>query len=189
MARDSEITALLHRYQHGEAEAESQLIEAVYGELKLMASRYMRRERGGHTLQTTALVNEAYVKLVQQDGVNWQDRAHFFAAAAQVMRRILVDHARRNLAGKRGGDAPMLALDEALVFAHERSGPLLDLDEALTRLAAKDARAARVIELRFFGGLSTEETAVVMQISDRTVRREWNFARAWLRESLGAAGE
>jgi RNA polymerase sigma factor (TIGR02999 family) len=185
MAAQADITSLLHRFRDGDREAAEALIASVYGELKMMASRYMRRERGGHTLQTTALVNEAYVRLVNVKAADWRDRAHFFAVAAQVMRNILVDHARKHLAGKRGGGFDMLPLNEGLVFSPERAGSLLRLDEALTRLAQHDERAGRVIELRFFGGLSIDEAAEVMKVSPRTVKREWTFGRAWLRTELG----
>ena len=153
-----------------------------------MAGRFMRREKHDHTLQTTALVNEAYIKLVNAQSTDWKDRAHFFAVAAQIMRHILVDHARRCIAGKRGGDFQILPLDEGLVFTPSRSADLIRLDEALEELAAQDPRASRVIELRFFGGLSVEETAEVMGISTRTVKREWMFGRSWLRTELKAGG-
>jgi RNA polymerase sigma-70 factor, ECF subfamily len=188
MAVQEDITALLHRFRQGDDEARAALIAAVYDELKIMAARYMRRERGGHTLQTTALVNEAYLRLIQVKSADWQDRAHFFAVAAQVMRSILVDHARKHLAGKRGGGMDMLQLDEGLAFSPKRPEPLLELDEALTKLMKYDNRAGRIIELRFFGGLSVEETAEVLKISPRTVKREWSFGRAWLRTELGVDG-
>ncbi|MBM3728190.1 MAG: sigma-70 family RNA polymerase sigma factor [Acidobacteria bacterium] len=181
----AEITQLLRQFRGGAAGAESALIEAVQTELKAMAARYMRRERHGHTLQTTALMNEAYMKLVQARSTDWHDRVHFFAVAARVMRRILVDHARRGAADKRGGDQIVLPLNEGLVFAPDRPDEMVRLDDALNRLAAEDKRSAQVIELRFFGGLSVEETAEAMGISPRTVKREWNFARAWLRRELG----
>ncbi|MBL8229053.1 MAG: sigma-70 family RNA polymerase sigma factor [Bryobacterales bacterium] len=185
-----EITTLLRRVQDGDGVAQTALVEAVYDELKVIAARYMRRENSGHTLQTTALVNEAYLKLIHVKSTTWQDRAHFFAVASQLMRRILVDHARKHLAGKRGGGVDMLPLNEAIVFSPDRAGPLVQLDDALTRLAASEPRTARVIELRFFGGLSIEETAEVLQISPRTVKREWGFGRAWLRSEMGLpAGE
>ncbi len=181
----SDITALLHRFQTGDAAVQNRLVEAVQDELRVIAARYMRREKAGHTLQTTALVNEAYLKLINIKAATWQDRAHFFAVASQIMRRILVDHARQHLAGKRGGGLEALPLNEALVFSSEKSGQLVQLDEALALLEQHDPRAARVIELRFFGGLSVDETAEVLRTSSRTVRREWTFARAWLREQLG----
>ena len=185
MNASEDITVLLHRFQQGDVDAQNQLVNAVQGELRLIATRYMRREKGGHTLQTTALVNEAYLKLINIKAASWQDRAHFFAVAAQIMRRILVDHARHHIAGKRGGGWEALPLDEALVFSVEKSSQLVDLDDALKLLGTKDPRASQVIELRFFGGLSVEESAEVLKISPRTVRREWTFARAWLREQLG----
>lgn len=189
MTPNDEITTLLHRFQEGDEDAQSQLVKMVQQELRVIAARYMRREKEGHTLQTTALVNEAYMKLVQMKGANWKDRAHFFAVAAQIMRRILVDHARKRIAGKRGGGFDMLPLDEGLVFSPQRSSELIRLDEAMTRLAEHDPRASKVIELRFFGGLSIVETAEVLNCSPRTVKREWTFARAWLREELGLPPE
>lgn len=189
MASSEEITQLLHRFQAGDNDAQSQLVDAVHTELKMLAARYMRREQHYHTLQTTALVNEAYMKLINAKDANWQDRAHFFAVAAQIMRRILVDHARRHIADKRGGGFNILPLDEALVFSEERSQEFVKLDDALSLLFEKDPRAGKIVELRFFGGLSVEETAQVMGISPRTVKREWMFARAWLRQELGLGPE
>jgi RNA polymerase sigma factor (TIGR02999 family) len=180
-----DITQLLRRFQDGDSVAQSRLINAVHGELRSMAARYMRRERQGLTLQTTALLNEAYVKLVNVRSTNWQDRAHFFAVAARIMRQILVDHARKRLAGKHGGGAQVLQLDEALVFTPGKSAELVALDGALTRLGENDERASRIVELRFFGGLSVDETAEVLKLSRRAVEREWTFARAWLRDELG----
>lgn len=188
-AEPEEITTLLRRCQEGDDVAQAALAEAVYDELKVIASRYMRRESSGHTLQTTALVNEAFVKLLHLKAASWQDRAHFFAVASQLMRRILVDHARKHLAGKRGGGIDILPLNEAIVFSPDRAAPLLQLDEALTRLEQSEPRTARVIELRFFGGLSIEETAEVLRISPRTVKREWGFGRAWLRSEMGLPAE
>ncbi len=185
MTASEDITVLLHRFQQGDVDAQNLLVNAVQGELRVIASRYMRRERVGHTLQTTALVNEAYLKLINIKAASWQDRAHFFAVASQIMRRILVDHARQHIAGKRGGGFDALPLNEALVFTIEKSNQLVQLDDALRVLESRDPRASRVIELRFFGGLSVEESAEVLKISPRTVRREWTFARAWLREQLG----
>lgn len=184
-----DITVLLHRFQQGDSEAQNLLVDAVQDELRVIAARYMRREKAGHTLQTTALVNEAYIKLINIKTTSWQDRAHFFAVAAQIMRRILVDHARQHIAGKRGGGMEALPINEALVFSVEKSSQLVDLDDALKVLEAKDPRACQVIELRFFGGLSVDESAEVLSISPRTVRREWNFARAWLRDQLGLRPE
>lgn len=189
MTEPEDITQLLHRFQAGDEDAQSQLINAVHDELRQIAARYMRREKGDHTLQATALVNEAYMKLVNLKIANWQDRAHFYAVAARVMRRILVDHARKHIAGKRGGGIDILPLNEGLVFTPGRSSQIVQLDEALSRLNETDERAAKVIELRFFGGLSVEECAEVMGISPRTVKREWMFARAWLRTEFGLGPE
>lgn len=189
MSQDaSDITGLLHRFQKGDAQAEAELVAKVYEELKVIAARYMRRERTSHTLQTTALVNEAYLKLANVKSAQWNDRAHFFAVAAQIMRRILVDHARQNIAAKRGGGFDVLQLDEGLVYTPQRSRDLIQLDDALARLEISDPRAAKVVELRFFGGLSIEETAEAMGISPRTVKREWTFGKAWLRNEFGTTG-
>jgi len=189
MTEPEDITELLHRFQAGDEDAQSQLINAVHDELRQIAARYMPREKGDHPLQTTALVNEAYMKLVNLKIANWQDRAHFYAVAARVMRRILVDHARKHIAGKRGGGIDILPLNEGIVFTPGRSSQIVQLDEALSRLNETDERAAKVIELRFFGGLSVEECAEVMAISPRTVKREWMFARAWLRTEFGLGPE
>lgn len=183
-----EVTLLLERVRSGDKEAETRLIETVHGELRRIAKAHMRRERADHTLQTTALVNEAYLKLVGQKGAQFHNRAHFFAVAAKVMRRILVDYARSRLAEKRGAGRDVLPLDEALVFSPQRSGEVVALDEALQRLQREDERVSRVIELRFFGGLTVEETAEVLNVSARTVKREWSFGRAWLRAELGPGG-
>ena len=185
MPESEEITALLRRFQAGDEAARADLINRVHQELRVIAARHMRRERQGHTLQTTALVNEAYLKLANLPAMDWRDRAHFFAVAASVMRRILVDHARRRVADKRGGGYDVLQLDEGLVYEPSRPAELVRLDEAMQRLAEKDARSSLVIELRFFGGLSIEESAAVLKVSPRTVKREWTFARAWLREEMG----
>jgi RNA polymerase sigma-70 factor, ECF subfamily len=184
-----DVTTLLRRFQEGDEAVQSQLIAAVYDELKIIAARYMRREGGSHTLQTTALVNEAYLRLVNVKSAQWQDRAHFFAVAARIMRRILVDHARKHIAGKRGGGFDMLPLDEGLVFTPQRSRDMIRLDEALDRLEKTDERVAKVVQLRFFGGLSIEETAEAMRTSPRTVKREWTFGKAWLRNEFAVAGE
>ncbi|HEV3277380.1 MAG TPA: ECF-type sigma factor [Terriglobia bacterium] len=144
----------------------------------------MRRERPDHTLQATALVHEVYLRLMEEHPVDWQSRAHFFAVAAQLMRRILVDHARAHKAAKRGGDAPKVFLEENLILSEAKSGDMLSLDEALARLAKLDPRQGRIVELRFFGGLSVEETAEVLGISARTVKREWSVARAWLYQEV-----
>ena len=175
-----DITVLLAELRAGNRSAESRLLPLVYAELRRRARRYMRGERPDHTLQPTALVHEAYLRLAGQREVDWQSRAHFFAVAAQLMRRILVDHARARKAEKRGGGEPRVALNESLAMTEEKSAELMALDEALTRLAERDPRQARAVELRFFGGLSEEEAAEVMGISLRTLKRDWSVARAWL---------
>jgi len=160
------------------------LMPLVYDELRRLARQYMRREPAEHTLQTTALVNEAYLRLIEQKEVQWQNRAHFFALSSQLMRRILVSLARTRHAHKRGGTAQQVALEEALVISDERAAELVALDDALTALQALDPRRSRVVELRYFGGLSVEETAEVLQISPETVMREWKRAKAWLYSEL-----
>jgi RNA polymerase sigma-70 factor (ECF subfamily) len=180
----SDITLLLSELSRGNQAAGEALVPLVYEELKRLARSYMRKERPGHTLQTTALVHEAYVKLVSQRAANWQGRSHFFAISAQVMRRILIDHARSRLRKKRGGPQEAVALDEALVFSPERSEELVKLDEALERLAKLDARQSRIVELRFFGGLSVEETSECLGVSAKTVKRDWSVAKAWLHGEL-----
>jgi RNA polymerase sigma factor (TIGR02999 family) len=180
----SEVTLLLRRLSAGDKSALNQLMPLVYAELHRLASSYMRRERAGHTLQTTALVHEAYLQLVGQEKAHWENRTQFFAVAAQLMRRILVDHARTHHAAKRGGNLPRLSLDEAIVMARERGADLLAIDELLQRLAAIDPQQARIVELRFFAGLSVEETAHALSISDRTVKRDWAMAKAWLQREL-----
>jgi RNA polymerase sigma factor (TIGR02999 family) len=185
-----EITQLLIQVTQGNQEAESRLIPLVYGELRRLARRYMRNERPDHTLQATALVHEAYLRLAGQKDISWQNRAHFFGVAANVMRRILVDHARAKLAKKRGGSDQKVSLDEAILVHPESPQQFLALDEALKELAKRDPRQSRIVELRFFGGLSEEEAAEVLGISVRTVKRDWNVARAWLYKELskGSAG-
>jgi len=188
MSEAAQVTALLGKLTAGDAGAAAEVIPLIYEDLRRLASHYMARERPGHTLQTTALVHEAYLRLVDQRQATWRNRAHFYGAAAQVMRRILVDHARARSAEKRGGDAPHLSLEEALTFSDDQSEELVRLDEALGRLAKLDDRQSRVVELRFFAGLSVEEAAEAMGISPKTVKRDWSVARAWLhRELLGAA--
>lgn len=185
-----DVTQLLQAWSDGDAEAPAQLMPLVYTELRRLARNYLRRERPDHTLQPTALVHEAYLLLIDQRQVNWQNRAHFYGIAAQLMRRILVDHARADLAQKRGGLTLKLPLDEAASFAQQPPTDLVSLDDALRRLSALDARKSRVVELRFFGGLSVEETAVVLGVSDKTVTRDWNMAKLWLyRELSGNDGE
>lgn len=180
-----EITRLLRQWNDGSREALDNLLPLVYDELHKQAARYLRRENKDHTLQPTALINEAYLKLVDQREVNWENRTHFFAIAAQAMRRILVDHARTKHREKRGGDDAKLPLDEALtVAADEKNIDLIALDEALTRLEVKDKQQTRIVELRYFSGLSLEETAEALNISRTTVARDWAMARAWLHREL-----
>ena len=167
-----------------EKEALDKLMPAVYDELRRQAARYLRRERAGHTLQTTALIHEAYVRLVDQRNVQWQNRAHFFGIAAQMMRRILVDHARTKKRAKRGGSDVKVSLADATILVNERDLDVVALDEALTRLAKIDEQQSRVVELRFFSGLTVEETAEVMGISPATVKRDWSMAKAWLHREL-----
>jgi RNA polymerase sigma-70 factor, ECF subfamily len=181
----SEISLLLDQYRDGQAEAFERLMELVYDDLRRLAAWQLQSERPGHTLQPTALVHEAYLKLAGQNPVEWQNKAHFFALAAQVMRHILVDHARARQRDKRGGGQSSVALDEALKLSHPSEPGLVELDEALSMLARQDARKSRIVELRYFGGLSIEETAEVLGISPTTVRREWTLAKAWLRRELG----
>jgi len=185
-----EVTALLERWNRGDQTALEGLMPLVYDELRAVAARYLQAENPGHTLQPTALVHEAYLRLIGQDRVAWQNRAHFFAIAAQMMRRVLVDHARRKKAAKRDAATfriEMSGRDEGL--PDDRDPEILDLDEALKGLEALDPRQARIVELRFFGGLTVEETAEVAGISPATVKREWRTARAWLRQELESAGE
>jgi RNA polymerase sigma-70 factor (ECF subfamily) len=175
------VTQLLAEWQGGSQEALHRLMPLVYHELRAIAGRYLSRESSTHTLQSTALVHEAYMKLVGQRAVRWQNRAHFFAIAAQMMRRILVDHARHQHRLKRGGPLPTLLLDESVASLEPAPDvDLISLDDALTALTSIDPRGARVVELRFFSGLTVDETAAVMEISPGTVKRDWNTARAWL---------
>ena len=183
-ALPQEITQLLMNWSQGDKAALDQLVPLVYPELRRLAKRHMDREDPAHTLQTSALINEAYLKLVDQQNVEWQNRAHFFAVAAQVMRHILVDHARTRNYAKRGGGAPKLPLDEAAALTEQRAGQLIALDDALRDLAALDERKSQIIELRFFGGLNLDETAEVMEISPSTVQREWRAAKAWLHHTM-----
>jgi len=183
-ASRQDVSDLLVDWGQGDQEALNKLIPLVYDELHKLASRYLRRERRDHTLQTTAVVHEAYLKLVNQRDANFENRLHFFAVAAQIMRRILVDYARRHHASKRGGDLYKLSLDEALVTSEEKGADLLALDEALERLAAIDPQQSRVVELRVFGGTTVEETAEALGISPRTVKREWSMAKAWLHKQI-----
>jgi RNA polymerase sigma-70 factor, ECF subfamily len=178
--KSKEVTVFLKAWSGGDREAADSLLTLVYQEMRKLAAGYLQNQRADHTLQPTALVHEAYLKLIDASQVNWQDRAHFFAVAAQTMRNILVDHARAVAADKRGGGAQKIELDEAAGFSRKQDVDLIDLDEALRELARQDERQSRIIELRFFGGLTVEETAEVLKISPATVKREWSMARAWL---------
>lgn len=189
----SDVTRLLLAWRGGDRAALERLVPLVYAELRRQAHRQMRRERPGHTLQTTALVNETYLRLVDSKRVRWQNRAHFFAVCAQLMRRILIDHARARRSLKRGGDAVHVALDDTPVGSSPPHADLLALDEALTRLAAMDMRKSRVVELRYFAGLSVEETAEALDLSPDTVMRDWKMAKLWLlrelkREAVAGSG-
>lgn len=185
---EGEITRILQRLREGKKDAESQLINAVYGELKLLARAHLRGQRRDCTLQPTALVNEAYLKLTGAKSTDWNDHTHFFRVASRAMRQILVDHARERCAAKRGGSIEVLPLDETRIFDKGRSSEILALDEALDRLQLMDPRIHEIVELRFFGGLSIEETANALGISPRTVKREWRTGRAWLRGELVTGG-
>jgi len=183
-----EISGLLRAWSDGDQSALNGLTPIVYEELRRLARHYMRQEHPGHTLQTTALVNEAYICLVDYKRMQWQDRAHFFAVAAQVMRRVLVDHARsHNL--KRGAGVPHVVLDDVAVVSGDRTGDLAALDDALNALARFDPRKVQIIEMRFFGGLSVEETAEVLKVSPATVRHDWSIAKFWLYRELSGTGD
>ncbi len=175
-----EVTQLLQAWNEGDPDAESALWPIVYAELKRMARRKMRQERESHTLQTNALVHEVYLRLVDWKDAEWKNRAHFFGMCARMMRQILVDHARARHYQKRGGDAQQISLDDVATMSESRSGEVLALDDALTHLAVHYPRQSRVVELRFFGGMSVEETALALQLSAPTVVRDWGFARVWL---------
>jgi RNA polymerase sigma-70 factor (ECF subfamily) len=181
----TQITQLLQSWSHGDKSAIDQIIPLVYDELHRMARRYMSTEKPGHTLQTTALVNEAYLRLVDASQANWQNRTHFFAVSAQVMRRILVDWARSRQAEKRGNDVPMLEFDEALAVPMQTGANVVEVDDALKALALVDLRKSQIVELRFFGGLTVEETAEVLKVSQETVHRDWKLAKSWLLRELG----
>jgi RNA polymerase sigma factor (TIGR02999 family) len=182
----ADVTRLLAAWRDGDDEALGRLLPLIEHELRRRAQQHMRREGPRHTLQTTALVNEAYLRLVRQREVSWQNRAHFFAIASQAMRRILVDHAKTRRRAKRGGGARAVTLEEAAVLAPQRSEEVLALDAALAKLEAFDARKARLVEMRYFAGLSVEETAQVLAVSTATVMRDWRVAKAWLRRELEA---
>ena len=180
----SEITQLLINWSKGDQAALDELIPLVEVELRRLARHYMARENPGHTLQTSALINEAYIRLIGQENIPWQNRAHFFGVAAQVMRHILIDHARRHCYAKRGGGARKVPLDDAMIVNDKRAADLVALDDALKGLATLDPRKSQIIELRFFGGLSIAETAEVLKISAMTVTSEWRAAKAWLRREM-----
>ncbi|MGH9753720.1 MAG: sigma-70 family RNA polymerase sigma factor [Blastocatellia bacterium] len=184
-----QISHLLQRWSDGDSEALDQLAPLVYGELRRMARRYMGRQSAGHTLQTTALIHEAYMRLVGQDEKRWENRAHFFGVAAQAMRHILVDYARARHRAKRGGEARAVSLEEAALVSEERAAELVALDDALAELARLSPRQSRVVELRYFGGLSVAETAEALKISTDTVTRDWNQAKAWLYRALKGSGK
>jgi RNA polymerase sigma factor (TIGR02999 family) len=179
-----EISVILKDWSGGNRASADVLLTLVYDALRKIAGKYLRKERSGHTLQPTALVHEAYMKMIDISDINWQDRAHFFAVSANVMRHILVDHARAKLADKRGGDSERIALEDAISLSNEPNVDLLAVDEALNELAGFDEQQSRIVELRFFGGLTIEETAHVVGISPATVKREWAMAKAWLHRKL-----
>ena len=181
---EKEVTRLLEAWSHGSQEALDELMPLVYEELRRMAKNYMNSQSSGHTLQTTALIHEAYIKLSDQKDKKWQNRAHFFAVAAQAMRHILVDHARSHQTQKRGGETQIISLDQVAEISDKRSAEIIALDEALQELEKLDARKSRVVELRYFAGLNEEETAAVLKISRQTVQRDWSFAKGWLFREL-----
>lgn len=187
MSNPGEVTLLLAQLRAGQREAEEKLIPLVYDELRRLASHYLRGERPDHTLQPTALVHEAYLRLSRLHELDWQSRSHFFATAATVMRRILVDHARAQCANKRRGCRDALSLEDTLVVSPQRSAELIALDEALQRLAKMDERRSRIVELRFFAGLSEQETGEVLGVSARTVKRDWRIAKAWLYNEINGS--
>jgi RNA polymerase sigma factor (TIGR02999 family) len=180
----NDVTQLLVAWSNGNQAARDQLMSVVYEELHRLARRYMRRESPGHTLQTSALVNEAFLRLVDQRNVHWQNRTHFYGIAAQMMRRILVDYARGRNYAKRGAGAPTVTLDEGLIVSDERSAEVVAVHEALEELSKIDARKGQIVELRFFGGLSIEETANILDVSPGTVMRDWTLAKAWLHREM-----
>src|SRR5258705_4510396 len=182
------VTELLRNWGDGDQQAQEKLFQVVYNEWHRQAARYLRNEQPGITLQTTDLIHEAYLRLISQQHVEWQSRLHFFAIAAKIMRRILVDHVRGRQAAKRGGSDIRLPLEDAMVVHPGQDLDLVALDEALTRLAALDPQQSQIVELRFFSGLSVEETAKVLDVSERTVKRDWNVAKAWLRRELSRRG-
>lgn len=187
-ASEQDVTRLLLRMEGGDRDAVDLLLPVVYRELRRLAAGYLQRERGNHTLQPTALVHEAYMRMVDQSRVQWQNRAHFFGVAAQMMRRVLVDHARTQGARKRGGDIDKIQLEDGLVPGSSREAELIAVDDALKALESQDPVKAKIVEMRFFGGLSIEETAVAMSLSTATVSRHWRMAKAWLHGELSGGG-
>lgn len=183
-SEEHEVTTLLRKWSEGDQSALDQLTPLVYQELRRMAHQYMRQEKPGHVLQTSALINEAYLRLIDQRGIEWESRSHFFGIAARLMRRILVDDARRRHLLKRGGPNIQVSLDAALTISQEQAANVVALDEALKSLELRDKRQSQIVELRFFGGLSIEETAQVLKVSPGTVMRDWTFARAWLKSEM-----
>jgi len=180
-----EVTNLLARFREGDREAEAKLVPLIYNELRRLASRHLKNERGDHTLQPTALVHEAFMRMVREPQPSWQNRGHFFGVAARLMRQILVDHARRHQSLKRGGAFARSTFEEELpVYSREKSAELLALDDALSRLARQDDRQSRIVELKFFAGLDIDEISKVLQVSPRTVKRDWTMARAWLHQEM-----
>lgn len=179
-----EVTELLQDWSEGDESALERLMPIVYDELHRMAHQHMRREKPGHILQTSALINEAYLRMVESPRIHWQNRAHFFGIAARVMRRILVDEARKRKSDKRGGDVIQVTLNEATNVAHEQAANVVALDDALKSLETIDPRQSKIVELRFFGGLSVDEAAEVLKVSSGTVMRDWTFARAWLKNEM-----
>lgn len=182
--KDDGITELLGRWRDGDAQALDRLIPLVYGELHRLAHRYLRSERRGHTLQSTELLHEAYLRLADHNRIQWQSRAHFYGVAATLIRNILVDHARTHRAAKRGGDACRLSLDSAVDISERQDVDLIALDDALVKLSQHEAELCRILELRFFGGLTIEETAQVLNVSDSTVKRQWILAKTWIFREL-----
>ena len=187
-ASGEEVTGMLQAWSDGDQAALERLMPLVYAELHRLAKRYMAGEHAGHTLQTSALVNEAYLRLVDSPGVHWQNRTHFFAVSSQIMRRILVDFARTRRSLKRGRDPVQVSLDEGVAISADRCADLLALDEALERLAVLNARQSQLVELRYFGGMTEQEASEVLKVSSRTVRHDWSLARAWLYRELSRGG-
>ncbi len=186
MNEPANITLLLRRISSGDSTAEQLLFPLIYEELRKLAGSFFRRERPGHTLQATALVNEVYLRMAGQEKVDWKCRAHFFAVAASTMRRILIDHARRSGAQKRGARGHRIELDDGLIVSEEKLDLMVTIDEALDRLALQDERQAKIVEMRFFGGLTEEEIGLLLGLSERTVKRDWVVAKRWLRAELGS---